>query len=283
MADILLADSGSSKTDWVLVGDGEEKFRFQSVGLNPYFLSPGRITEEIVKALPEGFDVSLPDEVLFYGSGCSAAERIDEVAGAIKGAFPYAMVSVESDLVGAARALFGSDPGLVAILGTGSNVCLYSGTTITHGIRSLGFLFGDWGSGAVIGRELVTSYLRRRMPTALSGIFEEWHQLSFEQMLEGSYRTDRPSRFLASFVPFLAQQKQHEWVQSLLRRSFDDFFSFMVADLPHQNRYPFGAVGSVAFYFREFLEASAAKAGFYHTRVLAAPMEGLVELYKHHQ
>lgn len=280
MADVLLADSGSSKTDWVLVCDGEERARFQSVGLNPYFLSPGRITAEIHKALPEGFDRMLPDEVLFYGSGCSSQERISEVTEAIRGAFPYAVVSVESDLVGAARALFGAGQGLVAILGTGSNVCLCKGSRITHGIRSLGFLFGDWGSGAVIGRELVTHYLQRQMPAGLSDAFESWHGLTFEQILEGSYRTERPSRFLASFVPFLAQHKQHEWVQGLLRRSFDDFFRYMVSDLPHQHLYPFGAVGSVAFHFREFLEAAAAKAGFASIKVLATPMEGLVELYK---
>jgi len=276
MSDLLIADSGSSKTDWVLLSDGRVSERFQSVGLNPYFLCPERITEEIRKSLPAGLDVAMPESVFFYGSGCSSEERITEVAEAIRAVFSYAEVTVESDLMGAARALFGEEPGLVSILGTGSNVCLYDGRQLTAGIRSLGYLFGDWGSGAVIGKELVTRWLRREMPAQLSACFEEWHGQSFEQVLEGSYRNERPSRYLASFVPFLSLNKDDEWVADLLRHSFDDFFSYMVSDLPSPTLHSFGAVGSVAFYFRDFLQESAVKAGFTSFRVLAAPIEGLI-------
>ncbi|HAQ65980.1 MAG TPA: hypothetical protein DCR43_09050 [Bacteroidales bacterium] len=279
MSNVLLADSGSSKTDWVLVAEGVVVSRFQSAGLNPYFLSPDRITEEIRKSLPGGFDTAIPDEVFFYGSGCTAPERLGEVRGAIRAVFPYTEVWVDSDLLGAARALFGLETGLVGILGTGSNVCLYDGNQITAGIRSLGFLFGDWGSGAVIGKELVTCYLRKEMPEPLLMAFEKWHGQSFEQILERSYRNERPSRYLASFVPFLSQHKDDQWVSTLLKDSFDDFFRYMVYDLPQPKFYPFGAIGSVAFYFQDFLCESALKAGFDSIRVLAAPIDGLISFH----
>lgn len=279
MSDLLLADSGSSKTDWVWLNNGKIVARFQSVGLNPYFLTSDRISEEIRKALPAGLDCSLPELVHFFGSGCSSTVRQVDVQEALRGVFPYAQVRVDSDLLGAARALFGGKPGLAAILGTGSNVCLYDGQHLVAGIRSLGYLFGDWGSGAVIGKELVTCWLRGVMPPALSSGFEAWHGLSFEQVLEGSYRNDRPSKFLASFVPFLSQHLDDPWVVARLRVAFDDFFSEMVATLPDSTLYPFGAVGSVAFHFQDFLMEAALKAGFSPIRVLATPIDGLVSNY----
>lgn len=276
MNDHLLADSGSSKTDWVWLNQGKVAARFQSAGLNPYFLSPDRISEEIRKAMPAGFDGSLPESVSFFGSGCSSPDRQAEVREALRAVFPYAEVAVDSDLLGAARALFGGRPGLAAILGTGSNACLYDGLQMVAGIRSLGYLFGDWGSGAVIGKDLVTCWLGGVMPQGLSSEFEAWHGFSFEQVLEGSYRNERPSKFLAAFVPFLSLHTDHPWVAERLRVAFDDFFSKMVFTLPAPTGYPFGAVGSVAFHFQDFLQESALKAGFSSFKVLASPIDGLV-------
>ncbi len=279
MSNVLLADSGSSKTDWVLITEGAVVNKFQSAGLNPYFLNPDRIAEEIRKSLPVGFDCSVPDEVYFYGSGCTAPERISEVREAIRAVFPYTEVGVESDLLGASRALFKHEAGLACILGTGSNVCLYDGHRITNTIRSLGFLFGDWGSGAVIGKELITKYLRKDMPDGLLWAFEQWHGQSFEQILERSYRNERPSRYLASFVPFLSLHKDDYWVSGLIGSSFDDFFRFMVYNLPQPRLYRIGAIGSVAYYFQDLLRASALNAGFDTIHVLAAPIDGLVSFH----
>lgn len=280
MASILIADSGSTKTDWFFKGEDGEVISFKSAGLNPYFYTPDELSSEINQAIPSKIDRKTKVEVTFYGSGCSSSERQGEISEAIKNAFPNAETEVYSDLMAAARCSLGREKGMVVIIGTGSNVALFDGERITDTIQSLGYMFGDEASGAWFGKALMTDFLTGKMPKQVSDHFADWHKLTFEQILEKTYRNNQPSRFLASMVPFMNLHLSNDYVSSLLTQGFEAFFNAMASQLPTQNGEVIGAVGSIAYHFKPFLEKSANTRGFKLSTVTNTPIEGLKSFHR---
>ena len=274
----LIADSGSTKTAWKLIDPSGKTKDIQTPGINPFFRSETDIYAELEKLLlPEtGPEVH---QIYFYGAGIVNEEKGDIVRRALSRIYPQATIEVYSDVLGAARALFGHKQGLACILGTGSNACLYDGENITQGISPLGFILGDEGSGAVMGRKLLGDYFKEVMPANLRDEFTKRFNLTREEALNRVYRTEKPNQFLAQFVPFLSEHKNSPYCQGLVQQSFMEFFERNVAKLPHYSSYPIGFIGSVAWHFSQILNNTASYFGFEKTILIKDPIDGLEKYY----
>lgn len=273
---ILLADSGSTKTDWRLVTATENIGQVQTVGFNPMYQE----AEEVYKALHDTLLPQLPEEspeaVYFYGAGCSSPERNKRVEDALRMAFPTAEIHVDHDLMGAARALCGREAGIACILGTGSNSCLYDGKTITDNVPSLGFLLGDEGSGAYMGKLLIRAYLYRELPDELAQSLKNRFNLTKDGILDTVYGSSVPSRYMASFAKFMHEKRQHPVIKAMIYENFSEFFEHHITKYEGFAELPVHFVGSVAFHFSDTLKQVAKKYGVNLGRILSTPSEGMI-------
>ena len=276
---ILLADSGSTKTDWCVADQGVAVQRVTTAGTNPFFQTPEQIAEELDRhLLPELAGCAI-DRIAFYGAGCAFADKIETIRCVLAARFVGATVEVGSDMLAAARALCGHERGVACILGTGSNSCLYDGATIVQNVSPLGFILGDEGSGAVLGRRLVGDCLKRQLPEAVCDAFLSESGLTPAEILENVYRRPMPNRFLAGLSPFLLRHIEVAEVRALVRESFEAFFRRNVMRYPEATQMPIHCTGSVAYFYREVLAEAAATVGLTLGRVLRAPMEGLLRYH----
>ncbi|HEY3372408.1 MAG TPA: ATPase [Prolixibacteraceae bacterium] len=275
----LIADSGSTKTSWKLINPSGQSKDIKTPGINPFFRTEEDIYQELDKyLLPEtGTGIQ---SIYFYGAGIVNAEKGDIVKRALNRIYPSASIETHSDVLGAAKALFGDQPGIACILGTGSNTCLYDGEKITQGISPLGFILGDEGSGAVMGRKLLGDYFKEVMPAPLRDEFTQRYQLTREEALNRVYRTEKPNQFLAQFIPFLSEHKNSAYCQELVQQSFMEFFERNVAKLPKYTSYPIGFIGSVAWHFSQILENTASYFGFEQITIIKDPIDGLEKYYR---
>ncbi len=276
---ILIADSGSTKTDWV-VAEGHNVLKtFKTVGMNPYFVQ----TEEAKGILQEAFAGKFNKEdiraVHFYGAGCSSAPKQQVIQDALQDIFPHITTEVDHDMLGAARALFGNSSGIACILGTGSNACVYDGRHITESLFSLGYMFGDEGSGAHLGKTYIADHLKEKAPQEIMHAFVDKYELSREMILTNIYKKSNPNRFLASFTHFLREHITHPYVYSLVQACFEAFFEEQLSRFSEYKKYRLGCIGSVAYHFREVFEKAAEKYGLQVTQMMASPMEGLVRYH----
>jgi len=274
----LIADSGASKTDWRIVNDGSVMKSFQTEGYNPYFLSAEQIKSSLGKNVFSQAD-STVDEIYFYGSGCSAEEKKAIMKNIFTDFFPKAKIEITEDLLGAARALLGNQQGFAAILGTGTNTCVYDGEKITQCIDSLGYFLGDEGSGAAIGKKLLQAHLRNYMPEELSTEFSKLIKLNREQILDRLYNQPFPNRFLASAVPFAAAGREHFFIRELIIECFTDLFTHLVSYYENYQQYEFNCVGSIGFAFKEELTLVAKEFGMKTGKFLRVPIEELVNYH----
>lgn len=272
---ILIADSGSTKTEWNLIDDGRRVCSIRTPGTNPYFQTPAQIREVIADRLYPALTSYKVEAVFFYGAGCAFPEKNKGVEEALAAFFPV-QIEINSDLAGAARALCGRQPGIACILGTGSNSCLYDGTSITEHIPPLGFILGDEGSGAVLGRRLIGDCMKRQLPASLCEKFMRQYALTPEILLEKVYRQPFPNRFLASLTPFLLENIGEPAVYSLVYDSFRTFFTRNVMTYTRYDRYPVHFTGSIAYYYRDVLREAATALGLTIGKIEQAPMDGLV-------
>jgi N-acetylglucosamine kinase-like BadF-type ATPase len=275
----LIADSGSTKTAWKLIGNSGEVKNIISSGINPFFRNEEDIFQELMQTLlPEtGNEIH---EIFFFGAGIINAEKGDIIRRALNRMYPEAAVETASDVLGAAKALFGDNAGIACILGTGSNACIYDGKQIATGISPLGFILGDEGSGAVMGRKLLGDYFKEVMPAKLRDEFGKRFGLTREEALNRVYRTEKPNQFLAQFVPFLSEHNQSAYYQKFVQQNFMEFFERNVTKLPSFSKYRIGFVGSVAFYFSQILKNTASYYGFEEITILKDPIDGLEMYYK---
>lgn len=274
---ILIADSGSTKTDWCLVEQGKQVKRILTKGINPFFQTTNQIADETGENLfPFISDVEL-NAVLFYGAGCAFPEKNEIVRLAIA-SHTNAYIEVSSDLVGAARALCGREAGIACILGTGSNSCFYDGNTITQQVSPLGFILGDEGSGAVLGKLLVGDCLKNQLPPEIKEKFLARFELTPATILDRVYKAPFPNRFLATLSPFLAEHIDVPEIYNLVLNSFNSFFIRNVMQYDYK-QYPVHFVGSVACYYRSVLEVAAQKNGVRLGMVMQSPVEGLIQYH----
>lgn len=275
---ILIADSGSTKTAWKLISETGSAKDLKTTGINPFFRTEEDIFQELeTHLLPDtGSEIK---EIFFYGAGIINSEKGDIVRRALNRMYSNATIEVYSDVLGAARALFGNHSGIACILGTGSNVCLYDGEKISSGVSPLGFILGDEGSGAVMGRKLLGDYFKEVMPAYLRVAFSEQFKLSREEALNRVYRSEKPNQFLAQFTPFLSDHSNSAYCQEFVQHHFMEFFERNVVKLPDYRNYPIGFVGSVAYYFSQLLINTAGYFGFEHPIIIKNPIDGLAKYH----
>lgn len=275
---VLIADSGSTKTDWAVVGREGTRLRVSTQGINPYMLSVSQIEQKLSAELLPALEGISCSHVAFYGAGCRGGEAL-AVKGVLERIWSEAVVNVESDLLGAAHALCGSEEGIACIMGTGSNSCLYDGEKVVQNVPCLGFILGDEGSGAVLGRLLLGQIVKGNMPEEVCEAVRRLCPGGVDEMLERVYKQPFPNRFLASFVPVLHEFRHLAEVRTLL---VDEFYRFFVRNTRHYGRpdLPVNFVGSVAFHFEEELSVAAERSGQKLGTVLKNPLEGLCRRYK---
>lgn len=278
----LIADSGSTKTEWCLVNtQGKLGKSLFTSGLNPYFLTEEEIKDIIAKELLPQFEglESSPSAIYFYGAGCAYQEKNAVVARALK-SFWNIPITVYSDILAAAHALCGNYAGIPCILGTGSNSCLYNGKQIIEQIAPLGFILGDEGSGAALGRALVSNCLKRQLSESICRRFLEEYNLTSELIMENVYRKLFPNRFLASLTPFLKEYIWEDSIYKMIYNNFQNFFQRNVMLYTHYEHYPVHFVGSIAYHFQDVLRDAMHSLSLEAGKIEQSPMRGLIEYYQ---
>ncbi len=278
---ILIADSGSTKTDWCVVDDnGVLLQQIFTKGTNPFFQSEEEISTEIATALLPQLKVKELNAVYFYGAGCSFPDKIEMVHRAINKHLSVKedQIEVSTDMLAAARGLCGHAAGIACIMGTGSNSCYYDGNSIVNNVSPLGFILGDEGSGACLGKLLVGDILKNQMTPELKEQFFAQFHLSPAEIIDRVYRQPFPNRFLASLSPFLVQHANEPCVHALILDSFKSFLKRNVMQYDYQH-YQVHFIGSVAFHYKEILEEAAKEMHIQIGTIIKSPMEGLIQYH----
>lgn len=273
---ILIADSGGSKTDWRLVLNNGSIEQASSPGFNPYYQpieDLRRIVQEILlPKIPGGEEVK---EIYFYGAGVSSEKNQLSIKNAFLEFFPKSQIEIGWDLLAAARALCGNEPGIACIMGTGSNSCLYDGKNIIDNVANLGWILADEGSGANIGRKFLVDYLRKKLPDALAKQFHARFPFTREEFLEKVYQEEKPSAFLASFARFIFQHLKEPYCYQLIYSSFAEFYENNVMKYENYQNLKVHFTGSIAFYFSDILRQVANDKGITVKNILEGPIAGL--------
>ena len=277
---ILIADSGSTKTDWCLVEHGEVLQQIFTKGTNPFFQSEEEISNEIAANLLPQLKTPEVDAVYFYGAGCAFPDKIETVRRAILRHLQVkGEVEVSTDMLAAARGLCGHRAGIACIMGTGSNSCYYDGEKIVQNVSPLGFILGDEGSGACLGKLLVGDILKNQMTPELKEKFLSQFNLTPADIIDRVYRKPFPNRFLASLSPFLAQNLNEPCIHSLVLNSFKSFLKRNVMQYDYQN-HEVHFIGSVAYYYKDVLAQATDEMGIRLGSILKSPMEGLIAYHR---
>lgn len=277
---ILIADSGSTKTDWAAVEKGAAVCRFRTGGYNPNFISKEGMVADFRANAPEGFEYEQVTEVYFYGAGVSDLMK-PQMNDALGTLFTRAeRIESDSDLIASAKALLGDSRGLAAILGTGSNSCLYDGRKVEMKVDALGYILGDEGSGSYIGKKLIADYLRQNMPENARRLFAPVIGKTRDEIIRRIYTQPAPNRYCAGFARFVGENLDADpYFHRLVASAFEDFFRNVITHYPDYRQYPFNAVGSVAFHFRPVLEEVAERFGMRTGVLIEAPMDRLAAYY----
>ncbi len=286
MPTLLIADSGSTKTDWQLVDSAGQPLRLlHTDGFNPYYENTevivatlrNQLLPQLAQAMPADVAISA---VFFYGAGCVNADSNARISVALKTVLPgLQQVEIASDLLGAARAVSPQQPGIVCILGTGSNACFFDGQTIRRNIASLGFWLGDEGSGGYLGKTLVRLAFQEQLPDDLARAFRDKYALDRPALLENAYQKPFPNRYFAGFTPFLTQHATHPFVQQLTADAFRLFLNTYLVRWPEARQYPVHFVGSIGHYFSDSLRRAVTDAGLMMGQMLKSPIERLTAFH----
>ncbi len=278
MAVKLIADSGSTKTEWCLIS-GKTKRSFVTQGLSPYFLSAEQIEYIIENELSPKLKKLEPDEVFFYGTGCSNPDNVKLVKKAINKVFGGALVTVNHDLMGAARALCGNEKGVACILGTGSNSCYFNGKKIIKNSPGLGYVLGDEGSGAYLGKKVVQYFLYNTFDADLMDRFKAKFNTNSSEILTAVYKKPLPNRYLASFAIFLSENRGHYMIENIIEDGFNDFFFNHIYKYRESWTLPIHFTGSIAYGFKDVLKEMCNTYELQLGRVLKRPMDGLIKFH----
>lgn len=281
---ILIADGGSTKTSWCLIDENGKKVLFNTEGYNPYFSDTEYIIASMRKNMPSDLPVAQIKEVYYYGAGVHNDEKADIVKKAMEIIFPSADVEIGHDLLAASRALLKDQRGFAAILGTGTNTCIYDGEYIELNIDSLAYILGDEGSGCYIGKKLLSDYIRGYMPKNVRDTFWETFKLTPDDILNAIYTKPLPNRFCASFSKFVYDITNNiEYSRGIVKSSFVDFFENLVSHYPNYKDYEFNCIGSVAYNFRNVLEETALEYGMKMGKIMRTPIDDLVIYHQEHK
>ncbi len=278
---IIIADGGSTKTNWCLIDSSGKKIYFNTEGYNPYFVSSEYIQSSLKKGLPEDLKFDQIVEVHYYGAGVHNEQKANIIKEAFSAFFTKAEISIGHDLLAAARALLGTEKGFAAILGTGTNTCIYDGNDVAFNIDSAAYILGDEGSGCYIGKKLLTDYVRDLMPENVREEFWETYKLTPDEVMDRVYTQPLANRFCASFSKFVYDNNVNlEYSRKIVKTSFVDFFTNLVSKYPNYKDYTFNCIGSVGYNFRNVLEETAGEFGMTIGRIIRSPIDDLVKFHQ---
>lgn len=276
----LIADSGATKCEWCVLDNGKKAKTINTQGINPYFLTGPQITELLEKELIPKLKKFQVKEVFFYGTGLANPKNVTIVKSVLKKIFPTAKTEVQNDLLAAARALCGKNKGVACILGTGANSCFYNGKKMVKNSPGLGYVLGDEGSGAYLGKKVIQYYLYNTYDEELRASFEKKFQVTPMEILENVYKKPLANRYLASFAIFLAENRGHYMIENIIEDGLNDFFFTHLYKYRESWTHPIHFVGSIAFGFKDVLKDLCNTYELELGRVLKAPMQGLIEYHR---
>ncbi len=276
----LIADSGATKCEWCVTENGRKKKKIITQGISPYFLTGEEIVALLQKELlPKLRNIKI-DEIYFYGTGLSNPNNLKSVKGVFKKLFPATKTEVQNDLLAAARALCGHEKGIACILGTGSNSCFFNGKKIVKNSPGLGYVLGDEGSGAYLGKKVVQYYLYQTFDEELMARFEKRFLTNRMEILERVYKQPLANRYLASFAIFLAENRGHYMIENIIEDGLNDFYFTHLYKYRESWTLPIHFVGSIAYGFRDVLKDLCNTYELELGKVLKAPMDGLTAYHR---
>ena len=274
------ADGGSTKTNWCIIESSGKQVFFDSEGYNPYFVDSDYIVQSLRKIVGTTANRMKISKVYFYGAGVQNEEKAVIIKQALKVVFPNSTSYVGHDLLASARALLGSNAGFSAILGTGTNTCLYDGSKITHHVDSGAHILGDEGSGFYMGKKLLIDYIRGHMPQTIAESFKAAYQLTTDDIHEAVYSKPLANRYCAGFSKFITESNlKSDYIYDLVKSSFEDFFKKIVSKYPSYQDYTFNCIGSVGYNFRDILTIVATEWGMETGKIIKSPLINLIEFH----
>ncbi len=255
---ILFADSGSTKTSWLLYdkNDRSRKY-FETLGINPIIHHHEEIFQKVYSNTDLVAVADKVEDIKFFGAGCSSPERNKLAQAALKSIFTKASIEIDHDMKAAAYAICGSEPGIACILGTGSNSIFFDGTNLVESYAGIGYILGDEASGAYFGKILLRDFLYHLLPVEIEQYLLAEYKLEKNTISQLVYKEASPNRYLASFAPVLSKFRETDYVQVTLQKGFTEFFDFHVSCFENYQDYPIGFVGSIANSFKEELKKVA--------------------------
>lgn len=271
----LIADSGATKTEWCLLNNGKKK-TIITQGISPYFLNADQIIELLQKELKPKLKHIDVNEVFYYGTGCANPANAKMVKKAISKVFTDTEIEVTHDLMAAARALCGNEKGVACILGTGSNSCYFDGKKIVKNSPGLGYVLGDEGSGAYLGKKVIQYYMYETFDYELKGRFEQTYKTNAAEILEHVYKKPLPNRYLAGFAKFLAENRGHYMIENIIEDGLNDFFFNHLCKYRESWTLPIHFAGSIAFGFKDVVQQLCNSYEFEMGKILKNPMDGLI-------
>jgi N-acetylglucosamine kinase-like BadF-type ATPase len=275
----LIVDSGATKTEWRVLGGNDEESIFSS-GISPYHMSKEQIVASLLKEMPKSMlDMSF-NSIYYYGTGCYTAANAGIVKKALQEVFSAEMISVTHDLMGAAIALCGNDKGIACILGTGSNSCSYDGKKIVKNSPGLGYVLGDEGSGAYLGKKVIQHFLYETFDADLMEAFNETYKTDKAEVLQKVYKEPFANRYLASFTKFLSAHRGHFMIENIIEDGLRDFFNQHIIRYPQHDKTPIHFVGSIAFFFKDKIADLCQDFGLTLGTIIKQPMDGLAAFHR---
>lgn len=277
---VAIVDSGSTKSDWVILDDFKKVFlKTETIGFNPNFIDRELIVPEIEKNSNLILVKNSITKIFFYGSGCGVKKNCETIAEELSKIFTKAETVVKEDLMAAAYAAYSGKPAVVCILGTGSNSCYFDGENLKIKLPSLGFLIGDEGSGSAIGKQLVRRYFMQKLPVDLLAEFEQNYTLTVEDALQNMYHSPRPNAYLADFNKFVIERKDHPYFKDMVYKEMKDFFEYQVIPYEESKDAEINFIGSIAYYYEDILRAVAEEFHLNIGHVVQKPIESLVDYH----
>jgi N-acetylglucosamine kinase-like BadF-type ATPase len=274
----LIADSGSTKTEWCLLKNNKPVL-FTTQGMSPYFINTPQAEEIILREVAPFIKKMKVDEIYFYGTGCKNPANKRMFKNIFRKLFPDAAIVVDNDLSGAAKALCGDEKGIACILGTGSNSCFYNGKRIVKNSPGLGFILGDEGSGAYLGKKVIQHYLYNIFDEDLRSRFDAKFVTTGTEIIESVYKKALPNRYLASFATFLAENRGHYMIENIIEDGINDFFYIHIISYRESSNLPIHFTGGIAYGFKEVVKQLCLNYDLQPGKFLRSPMEGLIQYH----
>ena len=277
---ILIADSGSTKTAWCLISGNQRVKDITTKGINPFYQTEEEIEAELKNTLCQeiGGENKI-NSVYFYGAGCADSQINNKLAKTLQQVLNSDKAEVSSDMLGAARGIFKHQKGIACIMGTGSNAAYYDGNEIVKSIPAGGFIIGDEGSGAVLGKTLIADYIKNQMPENILAEFKKFYNGTYLDVVNHVYKQPFPNRWLANFTKFMYEKREDDYIHNMIVNSFTLFFNRNIKQFDSWKDMEVGFVGSIAYYFEKELKEAAQKCEITVSEIYQNPIEGLIEYH----